>query len=441
MSLSNQGLRRPNRPKPSSQGQPVAEQHQGAHEAETSPARPVPVPVPVGTKSGRHDTIELGHLPPTGLLLARPLLLLICALVGAGIGWVVTGNGGYTAQSVLEFSPPGTDSLLVKQTGQTLARNAVASDVLQAAQNGPTGASDDLAGRVTAEWQTDTKLVTITVTASTGEVAVADANAIARTMVQISESSISSRLTQARDQSNEVLNSEQLDSTDAEAARRAQLGSSLGSRQDAIASQSGELTVADPATEASVAGLSKPVGLAIGFVAGLLLGGLFSLLLGVRGLRARSARELQHLIPDAVLSSPAHAAQLAGQIIESGRSAVAVVVTKGAEAQGAALAGDVAEFLRAHGRSVAQVGPINKGDRAAALNLLRRDVRNDLPARVGADMLLAIVGEGSEASALLEGQSDLCALIVLRRRRTPISSALRVMRSYEHAEPVLVLAR
>jgi hypothetical protein len=438
MSLSNQGLRRPNRLKPNPDGSPAVEQGHGAHEA-PPPFRPAPVPA--GRKSGRPDTIELGHLPPMGLLLARPLLLLICALIGAGVGFAVTGNGGYSAQSVLEFTPPGTDSLLVKQTGQTLARNAVATDVLQAAQNGTTGASDDLAGRVTAEWQADTKLVVITVTASTGEVAIADANAIAQTMVQISESSINTRLAQARDQSNEVLNSEQLDSTDAESARRAQLGSSLGSRQDAIASQSGELTVADPATEASVAGLSKPIGVAIGFVAGLLLGGLLSLLLGVRGLRARSARELHQLIPDAELSSPAQAAQLAGQIIESGRSAVAVVVTKGAEVQSNALAGDVAEFLRAHGRSVAQMGPFNKGDRAAALNFLRRDVRNDVPGRVGTDMLLVVVEEGSEASALLEGQSDLCALIVMRRRRTPISSALRVMRSYEYAEPVLVLAR
>lgn len=389
----------------------------------------------------RADTIEVRQLPPVGLLLARPLLLLICAIIGAGIGFVATGNGGYTAQAVLEFTPPGTDSLLVKQTGQTLARNAVANDVLQAAQVGELGASDNLSGRVTAEWQTDTKLVAVTVTAENKDAAIADVNAIAQTMVQMSESSISSRLGQARDQSNEVLNSEQLDSTDAETARKTQLGSSLGSRQDAIASQSGELTVADAATEASVAGLSKPVGAVIGLVAGLLLGGLICLLLGARGLRARSARELRHLVPDAELSSPAQAAQLAGQIIESGRNSVAVVITKHADGQAAALAGDVADFLRAHGKTVAQVGPITKGDRTSALSLLRRDVRGDLEGRVGYDMLVAVVAEGSEASALLEGQSNLFALIVLRRRRTPISAALRVMKSYEHAEPVLVLAR
>jgi len=73
--------------------------------------------------------------------------------------------------------------------------------------------------------------------------------------------------------------------------------------------------------------------------------------------------------------------------------------------------------------------------------LLRRDARSDVAGRVGADMIVAVVDEGSEASALLEGQSDLCALIVVRRRHTPIASALRVMKSYSHAEPVLVLAR
>ena len=387
------------------------------------------------------DAIDIGRLPATGLLLARPLLLLICALLGAGTGYMLTGNGGYSAQSVVEFTPPGTDSLLVKQTGQTLARNAVAGDVLQAAESGNLGASDDLSGRVSAEWQADTKLVTITVTAPNAEVAIADANAIARTMVQISETSISSRLEQARDQSNEVLNSEQLDSPDAESARKAQLGSSLGSRQDAIASQSGELTVADSASDAAVAGLSKPIGTAIGMVAGLLLGGLLSLLLGVRGLRARSARELAHLLPDAALSSSAQAAQLAGQIIESGRSTVAVIATRGVGDQGVALARDVSDYLRAHGRTIAEIGPIKKGDKTSAINLLRRDARSDVAGRVGADMIVAVVDEGSEASALLEGQSDLCALIVVRRRHTPIASALRVMNSYSHAKPILVLAR
>ena len=439
MSVSNQGVRRQHRLKPGADA-PASPPSSPRHVA--PPAQHVPVAAPTGeSKASKVDAIDIGRLPATGLLLARPLLLLICALLGAGIGYVLTGNGGYSAQAVVEFTPPGTDSLLVKQTGQTLARNAVASDVLQAAESGNLGASDDLSGRVTAEWQMDTKLVTITVTAPSAEVAIADANAIAQTMVQISETSISSRLEQARDQSNEVLNSEQLDSPDAESARKAQLGSSLGSRQDAIASQSGELTVADSASDAAVAGLSKPIGAAIGLVAGLLLGGLLSLLLGVRGLRARSARELAHLVPDAALSSSAHAAQLAGQIIESGRSTVAVIATRGVSDQGVALARDVSDYLRAHGRTIAEVGPIKKGDKTSAINLLRRDARSDVAGRVGADMIVAVVDEGSEASALLEGQSDLCALIVVRRRHTPIASALRVMKSYSHADPVLVLAR
>ena len=154
---------------------------------------------------------------------------------------------------------------------------------------------------------------------------------------QVTEASIRERLAAARDGSNQLLNTETLDSPDAEAARRAQLGNSLGARQDAVSSESSALVVADPATEASVSGLTKSMGAAIGLVAGLLLGGLVSMLLSVRGLRVSSARTLRYLVPETRLSSTAEAAQLSGQIIESGMNCVAIVSMDGTEKQGLGL--------------------------------------------------------------------------------------------------------
>lgn len=411
----------------------AAPKHRGAPESSGVPASGVRPPT--DTTSGR-ESIPLGALPPLGLLLARPLLLLICAVLGAVVGLVTTGNGGYQATAALEFSATGYDSVLVKQTGQTLARTAVSSPVIQATA---ASAEGDLANRVTAEWETDTRVVNVTVTASTPEAAIADANAVAQAVVQTTEQAIQGRLTAARDGSNNLLNAQTLDSPDAESARRAQLGNSLGARQDAVSSESSALIVADPADAASVAGLTKPMGAAIGFVAGLLLGGVLCMVLGVRGLRVHSPRTLRYLIPETALSSPAEAAQLSGQIIESGVPCVAVVSMDGAGRESVALAGDIAQFLQANGHTARQVGPITKANRAAALDLLRRDIRDDPRNRAGADVLIAVVDSDSEASTLLQGQSDLRVLVVTRKRRTTISSVLRVMKAFGRAQPVLVL--
>ena len=45
-------------------------------------------------------------------------------------------------------------------------------------------------------------------------------------------------------------------------------------------------------------------------------------------------------------------------------------------------------------------GRAHKGERLSAIILLRKDARDDVAGRVGADMIVAVVDEGSEASAL-----------------------------------------
>ena len=67
------------------------------------------------------------------------------------------------------------------------------------------------------------------------EFAIADTNAIAQTMVQISQTSISSRLEQARDESNEVLDSES--SIRPMRSRRGRLNRVVPWVRNAIASQ------------------------------------------------------------------------------------------------------------------------------------------------------------------------------------------------------------
>ena len=441
MTTSHNRERRPNRLQPAPPPERPASESVAVPPG--TPERQVAAHAATVTDTAQRDvdSLSAGRLPPMGVLLARPILLLVCALVGALFGFALSGNGGYQAQAVLEFNAPGTDSVLVKQTGQTLARTAVSADVIQSAQKDRGEDGGDLADRASAEWASDTKLVTVTVTAATPDAAVADANAVAQTVVSLAESSIRARLAAVADESDRVLNSQQLSSAGAEAARQSQLGSSLASRQDAIAAQSGDLSIADPATVGTAAGLSKSMGAAVGLVAGLLLGGLVSLLLGLRGLRVYSERTLRAMLPGVELSSPSQAAQLAGEAIESGRNSVAVIFAKEAADQAIALAEDITAFLRAHGKSVTFVGPIDPADRRVALDVLRHDIRDDVRGHFDADMLVLVVPAESDAAALLQGQSNLRALVVIRRRSTLIASALRVMESFGRAEPVLVLAR
>lgn len=397
----------------------------------------------VAATGRRHsdDVVEYAALPPTGLLLARPVLLAACALIGALIGLLVAGNGGYQATATLEFSSDSQDSNVAKQTGQTLARTSTAQQVLAQAAGGLNTTATDLAGRVSAEWQIDTRLVNVTVTAPDQQAAVDAANAVANTVIGITQATQQAALTSALNNSSSVLSQQALPQAAAEDARQAQIGAALGLRQDAIVGDSSALTIADPAVEASTAGLSRGLGAAVGLAAGLLLGALAALLLGLRGLRVTSGRTVRALLPDTEIASEGQVAKLAGEFVETGCSTLAVVATAGTLPQSTKLAEELGAFLRAHGRTVTVVGPERVADRSGALALLGRDVRSDVPGQIGTDLLVPVVPADSDASGLLEGQSDLRALIVVRRRRTSVSRALQALTSFARARPSLVLAK
>lgn len=380
-----------------------------------------------------------GALPPFGLVVSRPLLLLVAALVGATCGFLFTGQSGYKAQAVLEFTAPSADSLVVKQTGQTLARRLVSADILAAAESGAQAPAGSLLGRVSTGWEQDTNLVSVTVEADTEEAAIAEANGIGEAVVATTESQIRAQLEQAHSDSSELLDAEGLPSQSAEDARQAQVGQSLANRQDAIAARSGSVVLIDPAAVATHAGLTPLMGALIGLVAGLLLGGLAALLLGVRGLRVSGRKAVHTLFPSYRVADAGEGAKLAGQIMEAGHSCVAVVCPAGTRDLGLTLADELATFSRAHGRTVKNVGLV--ADRGMALATLGRDVRDDVETALGADLLIAVVEAGSDAAHLLEGQSDFTAVVMARRRGTTVAAVNAAMTAFDRATPTLVLAR
>lgn len=387
------------------------------------------------------EILDRGTLPPTGLLLARPALLLVCALIGALIGFGVSGGGGYKASTVIEYTVTSPDSNVAKQTGQTLARTAVNQTVLDQAAATLQTTATDLSARLSAKWETDTRLVTVTVTAPDEAQAVNSANVVASTVISVAQAGRQAALTTALQDSTSVLNDQTLPQTDAELARKNQLGAALGTRQDAIIGQTNALSVTDPATAATPAGLGRPIGAAIGLVAGLLLGGLAALLLGLRGLRVSSGRALRTLLPHTEVNGSGQVAKLAGECLDSRIDTVAIVAAPGVIAQSKAIGEELAGFVNAHGRRVIVIQPEQVEDRAAALGLLGRDVREDVMLQNGADLLVAVVVADSDAAALLEGQSDVRAHVVVQNGRTTLSRTLHILESFSRARPTLVLAK
>lgn len=414
----------------------------------TAPSAPAGAPAD-GRRLRRHRAIEspvvpphpvaTRTLPPIGLIVARPVLLLICALVGAIGGFVLSGNEGYQAQAMLQFSTQSPDSVVVKQTGQTLARRVLSGDILAIAETSTGAPAGSFAGKAKADWEQDSNLVAVTVNADSEAGAVARANALANAVVQVTESRVQSELAQAHDDSSKLLSADELPSPAAEDARQAQVGQSLATRQDAIAARSGSVVVIDPAATATHAGITPVMGAAIGLVAGLLLGGLAAILLGVRGLRVMSSRSLRTLFPTYRITGAGESARLVGEILESGRECVAVVCPPGTRDAGIDLARDLTAFAGAHGHVVRNIGLVE--DRSMALTTLTRDIRRDVSGTIGADIMVVVVDTDTEAAHLLEGQSDFAAVVVARRRRTSVKAVAAAMNAFDRAMPSLVLAR
>ena len=381
-----------------------------------------------------------GALPPITTLLARPLYLIFAAIIGLNIGWLATTTTGYTTESVVTFSNASNDSLLVKQVGQTMERRATSEDVLVRAAKELDMEVDELRPRVTAQWKADTQLVGIQVEAPSPEEAADEANAVAKAMVTQSEAKISGRLQTAREDANDLLESGALNSVEAEAARRSQLGAALASTQAAIASEAGQLSIADTAVGAVPAGLTKPMGAAIGMLAAVLLAAMFTLFIGIRGLHVATGRSLKLLLPGVPVYAVGQLPQLAGRLVESGKTTVAIVVLHDCHSQALDVARELRHFVNAHGRAVDLIDVSTMDDRDEVAHLLGHDARQRAAMATSRRVLLPVVDADTEAAALLEGQAVVNSIVVA----IPMSHAKSVLRqalAYERADPAVVLVR
>jgi hypothetical protein len=384
---------------------------------------------------------EQASLPALGTVLARPVLLSICVILGALAGFAAPDSRGYQATSTIEFFTGAGSVELVGLEGHTLAHRTKAESVIQRAATSTGQSATEIGANTTAKWKPESSLVDVTAVAASRDAAIARANAVATAVVADVRDSVNERLGAATSEANSLLREQSsLADPEAEVARRSEVGASLGQRQEGLKGQSESVFVARTADEATPTGLTKSMGIAIGMAVGLFAGCLIAVLLGTRGLRASSRGALRRLVPGVEVMTPSQAPQLAGRIVEADENFLAVVATPGSSVAAKEFADEIEHILSIHGKTVSMIHPAAELDEASA-PLLRADGPSVAQSKVGIDVLLVIVEAGTESAAMLEGRSGFSTVIVMRRRRTPVSAGLWAAQAYARATPVLMLAK
>jgi hypothetical protein len=383
---------------------------------------------------------ERPPLPPIAVILARPVILAVCAALGALIGFTVSDGGGYKAVASVEFTVDGNDVALVEVEGKTLADRMTTPAVISRAATSIDESPIEIDAATSSEWVPGSTLVEVTAEAPTPDRAWIRANALVEAAVADFRDDVRRRLEIAAADANSLIAEQALADTDAETARRTQVGTSLGDRQSALADQSASVSVARKATEARSAGLTVGMGTAIGLAAGLFFGCLIALALGSRGLRAWSLTTLRRFAPSVDVSTAAQLPKLVGELAESGESKVVVIAPRQDREMSERFASEVQRLFALHGKSALTICPPVTATEASDA-LLKGDRSGIEREGVGPGTLLVVVELHTEAATILQGRSGFRTIVLLRRYKSPVSDALGAASAYGPSRPVLMLAR
>lgn len=376
---------------------------------------------------------------PTAAVMARwPWL--VAGGVSLGILSAIAPVSGLTdATATIQMTGSNLDSLRAKQVGQTIERAVRSEPVIAEAARTRNIAATDLAPRVKAQWVSDTDLITISVTGADGDAAVKDANSVADAVIAVNERQAKAQLEQIQKESNRLLTSGTLSDTQAETARRSQLGSNVGVRQDSATAASTQVALLDPAVEARPSGVSSSVRLMLGFIAGALLAAAAAILVPMNRRRVRAVAEVRSLSTGLRVKRASGAVgDAAGRMVEVGNQDLAVVALPGAGDDAVQFAESVARIVRSHGMRTTVLNAVN---REVGEALLSRDGRARSRTGHAADALIVVVHDDEWALRLLEGQSALRSVVVARSHHSLMGDLWRVTGALELSRPLVVVDR
>lgn len=229
------------------------------------------------------------------------ILPLVLAGLGAIAGLYVAGQTRPSAEAVLRVvETQAVDGAAMRIVQESTVVELDTAPIYEAAADASGITARDLRTRTQIGAVPNSQLISITVTAATTEEAVDQANAIVDAAIEANDRRIESDLTTVTDSTRKLIKDGTLSDPAAEQARVARLGDMLGQNQSNFVVGSRTLTLLHSAESSSL--LPTPMLLvAIGLLAGALLGGAIALLVGARRGRIQSARELRRLYPNAAV--------------------------------------------------------------------------------------------------------------------------------------------
>ncbi len=229
------------------------------------------------------------------------ILPLVLAGLGAIAGLYVAGQTRPSAEAVLRVvGTQAGDGAAMRIVQESTVVELDTAPIYEAAADASGITARDLRTRTQIGAVPNSQLISITVTAATTEEAVDQANAIVDAAIEANDRRIESDLTTVTDSTRKLIKDGTLSDPAAEQARVARLGDMLGQNQSNFVVGSRTLTLLHSAESSSL--LPTPMLLvAIGLLAGALLGGAIALLVGARRGRIQSARELRRLYPNAAV--------------------------------------------------------------------------------------------------------------------------------------------
>ncbi|MDN5762576.1 MAG: hypothetical protein L0H41_09705 [Microlunatus sp.] len=219
-------------------------------------------------------------------------------LVGGAAGLVAGSTAKPSAEALLRVESSAADGAAMKIVQESTMLELDTAPIYNAGAEATGTTPADLRARTQIAAVPDSQLISVTVTAGTAEQAIAEADAIADTGIEINEARIDGELDQVTKSTRKLIKNNKLSDKSAEQSRVSRLGDTLGQNQSNLVVGSRNLVLLHSAEAASL--LPSPLLLgALGLVGGGLLGAVIALLLGARRGSIQSVREMHQLYPNA----------------------------------------------------------------------------------------------------------------------------------------------
>jgi hypothetical protein len=371
---------------------------------------------------------------------ARGAWLAAAALIGATAGLFLSGPSGYEVTALMQLTQTNQDSLRIKQLGQTLERTGTSSAVVNEAVSTGDVTATDLAGRLNVVWEEDTDVVAISVRGPSADGLVDEANAVAEAIMTVSGRQADAQIDAIRDAGDRVVETGQLSDDRAEAARRAQLGTTIAAQQDQATLAATPAVLVAPASDPEATGITRSTGAALGAFAAVALAAGIALLVPFRRRRVRKLRDVKTFLPNVrPRAREGVAGEVAGMLTESGRQDLAVLAVGDTDSVAHSIAQEVVELLRSHGLRAA-ISPSDMAARGPApFPVYGAAWRRNARGLGNLDVLVTVARADDQALSLLDGQSSVHAVVVVKAGKHSILELRGVTSRLEHADPTVVL--